>query len=350
MHICFITATMAGGGTERVIAVLANYFVKQNNKITILLTASDKIEYDLDPQIEIIQLGGETGGRLAGRLQRIGRLRSYFRKNKNTVYLSFGTETNMFAILSALFMKRKLVVSERNDPNKCTFKKKRDLLYPFAKGFVFQTQDAMDYFSESIRKKGVVIPNPVSEKVPERYEGERRKEIVAVGRLEEQKNHKLLLEAFADFNNVIPDFTLKLYGKGYLKQELKEYAERLGLGENVIFADFVPDVLEQIKDSAMYVLSSNYEGISNSLLEALALGVPVISTDCPIGGSRMLIKDHVNGILVPVGERKALAAAMIEVAENPQMADNFSLEGELLKERYSVSRIADMWNQMIERM
>lgn len=341
---------MAGGGTERVIAVLSNYFVKHNNEITILLTASDKIEYELDSRIELIQLGGETGGRLGGRLQRIIGLRNYFRKHKETIYLSFGTETNMFTILSAFFLKRKLIVSERNDPNKCTFKKKRDLLYPFAKGFVFQTWDAMNYFPESIRKKGVVIPNPVSDKVPKRYEGERRKEIVAVGRLEEQKNHRLLLEAYADFSKEIPDFILKIYGKGCLKQDLENYAVDLGIAESVIFADFAKDVLERIKDSSMYVLSSDYEGISNSLLEAMSMGLPAISTDCPIGGSRMLIKDHVNGILVPIGDRKALADAMIELAKDKKLAEIFSLEAEQIKEQYSIKAIVQMWQDMIGRV
>ena len=338
---------MVGGGTERVIAVLANHFVKDNNKVTILMTASNRIEYDLDSGIEVIQLGEETGGRFNGRLLRIFKLRNYFRKNKDTVYFSFGTETNMFAILSALFMKRKLIVSERNDPNKCTFAKKRDMLYPFARGFVFQTQDAMDYFPESIRKKGVVIPNPVSEKVPERYEGERRKEIVAVGRLEEQKNHKLLLEAFAHFVKGNPEFTLKIYGKGYLKQDLEKYAEDLEIADSVVFADFAKDVLERIKDSYMYVLSSDYEGISNSLLEAMAMGLPAISTDCPIGGSRMLINDHENGILVPVGDRKALADAMKELAEDKGLIERISIESAKLKESYSVEKIVDMWQEII---
>lgn len=347
MHICFITATMAGGGTERVIAVLANYFIQQNNKITILLTASDKIEYDLDSEIEVVTLGGETGGKLWARLRRIFALRNFFRKHKDTVYLSFGTETNMFAILSSFFMNRKLIISERNDPNKCTFKKKRDLLYTFAKGFVFQTQDAMDYFPESIRKRGMIIPNPVSDKVPARYEGSRRKEIVAVGRLEDQKNHKLLLEAYADFAKLIPDFTLKIYGKGPLKSELLDYVEELGINQSVVFADFASDVLERIRDSYMYVLSSDYEGISNSLMEAMAMGLPVISTDCPIGGSKMLIKDHQNGILVPLGDRKALTDAMMELANNEELIRLFSIEAEKIREKYSVKEIAQMWERMI---
>lgn len=338
---------MAGGGTERVIAVLANYFVEQNNKITILLTASDKIEYDLDSRIEVIQLGGETGGRLAGRLHRIIALRNYYRKNSDTVYLSFGTETNMFAILSAFFMNRRLIVSERSNPLTCTFTKSRNFFYSFAKGFVFQTEDAMNCFSEKIRKRSMVIPNPLSDKVPERFEGERRKEIVAVGRLGKEKNHKLLLEAYADFVKMVPDYTLKIYGKGPLKQDLLSYAEQLGINKFVVFADFAPDVLERIKDSYMYVLSSDYEGISNSLLEAMAMGLPVIATDCPIGGSRMLIKDYENGILVPVGDRKAMSEAMTRLANDRKLADRMSVEAYKMKTGYSVENIAEIWLQMI---
>lgn len=341
---------MAGGGTERVIAVLSNYFVKHNNEITILLTASDKIEYELDSRIELIQLGGETGGRLGGRLQRIIGLRNYFRKHKETIYLSFGTETNMFAILSSFSMNRKLIVSERSNPLTCTFSKSRNILYSFAKCFVFQTEDAMKCFPEKIRKRSRVIPNPVSDKVPDRYEGERRKEIVAVGRLGKEKNHRLLLEAFADFTQVIAGYTLKIYGKGPLKQELLIYAEELGISKSVFFADFVPDVLERIKDSSMYVLSSDYEGISNSLLEAMAMGLPAISTDCPIGGSRMLIKNHVNGILVPIGDRKALSEAMIKFAVDGKFAEKISVEAYKVKDDYSVYNIAQKWIQMIRAM
>ncbi len=346
MHICFITAAMAGGGTERVIAVLANYFTKHGKKATILMTAGGKVEYALDPAVEIKQVGCETGGRLAGRIQRLCKLRSYFKKHKDAVFLSFGTETNMFAVLAGLGLGRKIIISERNDPNKCTFPKRRDFLYQFASGHVFQTEDAMQCFSEKIRKKSVVIPNPVSHHIPERFTGERRKEIVAVGRLEEQKNHRLLLEAYTDFHKQVSEYTLKIYGKGHLKQELEEYAAKLGVAESVCFADFAPDVMERIKDSAMYVLSSDYEGISNSLLEALAMGLPVISTDCPIGGSRMAIKDHVNGILVAVGDRSALTAAMKELAANEELAKRLSVKAALIKEDYAVDKIAKMWENV----
>lgn len=347
MKMCFITATMAGGGTERVIAALSNYFVKKGNDVTILMTAGNTVEYELNENVKVIQIGNETGGAISGRLQRIYSLRKFFLNNKDTVYLSFGTETNMFAILSSFFLKRKLIVSERNDPNKCSFVYKRNFLYRFADKLVFQTQDAMDCFPQQISRKGKIIPNPISDFIPEKYNGERRKEVVAVGRLEEQKNHKLLLESFYDFAKCYEEYILTIYGKGSLRQELEKHANDLCIKEKVVFADFAPDVLERIKDSYMYVLSSDYEGISNSLLEAMGLGLPVISTKCPIGGYKMLIKNYENGILVPVGDRKALAMAMMQLAEDKDLAEKISNNAVKTRDEYSLEKIAKMWEEYI---
>lgn len=339
---------MAGGGTERVIAVLSNYFAKQNKKVTILLTASGRIEYELEPLVEVIQLGDETGGKLVGRLQRIWKLRKYIKKNRDSFFLSFGTETNMFAIVSSMFIKRKLVISERSDPNKCSFSGKRDFLYKFADRFVFQTDDAKSCFSKQIQAKSIVIPNPIPDNVPSRFEGKRRKEIVAVGRLEEVKNHRLLIAAYSDFLEKFPEYKLKIYGKGTLKQELVNYADELGIKEIVCFADFDENVLTKIRDSYMFVLSSDYEGLSNSLLEALAMGLPVIATDCPIGGAKMVIQNYVNGILVPIKDREALANAMIELASEETLCEKLSKRAAVLKDEYSVEKIAGMWEKIFD--
>ena len=148
----------------------------------------------------------------------------------------------------------------------------------------FQTADGIGYFPAAIAKKAVIIPNPIDASIPQRYEGERAKKIVTVGRLHSQKNQALLLEAFSDFRAARTDYTLHIYGEGELEEKLKAYAVELGLGDSVVWHGFSARVKEEIADSRMFVLSSDFEGISNSMLEALAMGIPTISTDCPIGG------------------------------------------------------------------
>ena len=180
------------------------------------------------------------------------------------------------------------------------------------------------------------------------YSGERRKRFVVVGRLEPQKNHKLLLEAYKEVADKYKDYDLFLYGKGWLEQELSNLTDSLGLTGRVHFEGFCSDVQDQIKDATAYILSSDYEGISNSLLEAMAMGLPVISTDCPIGGSRMLITHMKNGLLIPVGDKKALVDAMCYMVENPEQAKRMSDEAQKVKDRFSIQRITEEWLQYMK--
>lgn len=347
MKINFLTASMVGGGTERVIALLANYLVEQGHKVTIMMLADNRVEYSLNEKIEILQISSATGGRIKERIKRIAKLRSYFSKNCNDIYLSFGTETNLFAIVASAFFRCKLILSERNDPNQCNFKKFRDFLYFYGKYFVFQTEDARKCFSQKIQKRSVVIPNPLSEMLPEPFEGIREKTVVAVGRLEEQKNYYLLLDAFEKFSKVNKEYSLHIYGKGILLQDLELYAKKLEIEEKVKFEGFKKNVLEHIKNAGMYVLSSDHEGIPNAMLEAMAMGLPVIATDCPIGGPRMLLESEKNGILVPMNDSEAMSVAMKQIADDQDLAEKCSLEARKVRELYSIPNICDKWMEVI---
>lgn len=243
--------------------------------------------------------------------------------------------------MAAAGIPHRLLISERNDPAHFSGKRLRDWSYRKSEKLVLQTEDMKRCFSKDIQKKAVVIPNPVSDDMPEPYTGERKKRIVAVGRLQPQKNHKLLLEAFADFQKICHDYELHIFGVGELETMLIQRAEELHIADNVVFRGFSASVKEEIWDSAMFVLSSDYEGISNSMIEALAMGIPVISTDCPAGGSRMYIKNNENGILVPVGDKKALAEAMMKLARNPEFAKQLSVNAVKVKEQYALVKIAD---------
>lgn len=342
-EVAFVTAGMAGGGTERVIAVVANYLATHAYKVKIWMTSRDEVVYEIHPDIEVQAIGKRTGGSVMKRVKRIFALRKLFKANKRAVIVSFGTETNLFVLMAHIGLRNRVIVSERNDPNQCSFKTIRNLIYRLADHFVFQTEDARQCFSKKIAERGVVIPNPLAGEMQKGSAGERTRDIVAVGRLEPQKNHELLLRAYQLFDREYPGYRLVLYGEGFLREKLEQLADKLQIRDRVVFAGFSDQVGKRIRNAAMYVLSSDYEGISNSLMEAMALGLPVISTDCPIGGSRMLITDKINGLLTPVGDEKAFAAAMCYVAEDSERAAKMGEAAEYVRNEYSAENICKKW-------
>lgn len=343
MKVIFVIVSMKGGGAERVISILANQFVENGMEVTIMMTAGDEVAYSLNEKIHLICIGGRSGGSIKARLKRIKKMRDYFKADRDSLIISFGPGTSFFVVAADLFLKHKMIISERNDPAICEHKILRNIVYSRADRLVYQTEDAMNCFPVNLRKKGCVIPNPISQGLPEAYCGEREKTVVAVGRLERQKNHKLLLEAFSIFSKKNPGYKLHIFGEGSLMKELEQQISVLNIRGRVVMEGFCANVPDRIKKAGMYVLSSDYEGISNSLLEAMAMGIPSVSTDCPIGGSRLCIQSYENGILIPLNDLNSLVKAMCDVAGNKRLAKRLSLNAVKIRERYSEEAIAGKW-------
>lgn len=349
--IVFVIPDMPGGGTERVVALLANEYAARGMETVILLFAGHQTAYPLADGVEVVSLGEPTGGSMVKRIARICRMRAYYRQNRGCHIWAFSVMGAVFSAI-AVFGRRKgygFLISERNDPDRYEHPRIRNFFYRTADRIVCQTQDAVDAFPGGIRKKATVIPNPVEIGETGCWSGERERRIVAVGRLEPQKNHRMLLQAFALFVRQYPEYALEIYGKGTQEEELRTLAGGLGIDGHVIFKGFSGRVREDIRKAAAYVLSSDYEGISNSMLEALALGIPVIATDCPCGGSRTYIQDGVNGLLVPVGDAQAMSDAMKRLAEDPQLGRKLGMEAQKLKEQLSAAKIADLFLKALQK-
>ena len=259
----------------------------------------------------------------------------------------------MDVCMALFFSKIPLVVSERNDPSidpaSNVKRLLRNVLYCRPNWFVFQTPDAKRYFSKKIQDRSNIVLNPLSGSIPDCWLGEREKRIVSVGRLNNQKNFPLLIEAFLLFHKKHPDYILEIYGDGMLEDKLKSYISDCQLEEFVFLKGFIKDVHDRIKKAAMFVMSSDFEGLPNALIEAMALGLPSISTDCPCGGPRMLIKDGVNGRLVSVNNVNELCDAMLFCAEE-EHAEKLSIESRKIRDIVSREKIVSEWEALIHHI
>ena len=349
--IIFVTVSMRGGGTERVISILANRMVAMGYMVEILMIADSTVEYYLDKRIRILCISEATGGSLSGRIRRITNMRKEFKRDKSVHIISMGTVANMFTLLATFGLRNHVTISERNDPNRLNHRpiKKyevifRNFLYKWADKIVLQTPDVMGCFPAPIRKKCVVIPNPVPEGMPMPLPLDKReKTVLTAGRLTEQKNHKMLLSVFAAFSKQFPDYHLNIFGRGELEAELAELIRGMQLEDKVTLCGFSDDLYHELGKGGVYVSTSDWEGISNSLLEALAMGIPTIATDCPMGGSRLCIEDGVNGYLIPPRNEDALLDRLVKVASEENTRSVLSRNAMMIREKYSEVAITKSW-------
>ena len=182
------------------------------------------------------------------------------------------------------------------------------------------------------------------------YSGPRNKQIVSSGRLTEQKNHALLIKAFAGITAKYPAYKLVIYGDGPLRKDLELLASNLGIADKVSFPGYTTEIRKKIERSSLFVLSSDFEGMPNALMEAMALGVPCISTDCKGGGARFLIKNGTNGLLTPIGDVEALQTAMEKILSDQFFADNLSHNAHKLCETHSPEKIYAEWENLIKKV
>lgn len=243
----------------------------------------------------------------------------------------------------------RLFYAERNDPRLQygrALRLMRGILVSRCTGVVFQTNEAMSFFPLSVQRKSVVIHNPVYSsppEVPKTPDGR----IVAVGRLSPQKNHRLLIEAFSRISSEFDSLSLEIYGEGPLKEDLLSFAASLGLEGRVLLPGTFKEILDKISGAALFVLPSNYEGMPNTLLEAMSLGLPCVSTDCPCGGPREIIQNGVNGLLVPVGDVEALVDAMRRILIDLPFADSMRREAVKICDTHNEDKIFQMWYDFI---
>src|SRR5699024_9650677 len=271
------------GGDERVCVLLTEWLHDNDKSVALFTLNRDREEgYVLKEGVRRIAINENSQN---SKLSIIINLRNQIKRYKPTVILVMGVPPSVFVVPAVTFLGIPVIISERNDPSKFmgkyTTKLFSRLFMRLDQGYIFQTSNAKSYYSTGVQKKGKIIPNPLTtDNIPKPYKGLRKKKIVSVGRLVPQKNHEMLIKAFNDVLKSYPEYTLTIYGNGNEYNNLKDLIERLGINENVFLPGTTSNIFKQILDAQIFVLSSRFEGMPNALIEAMALGIPVISTNC----------------------------------------------------------------------
>lgn len=345
--ITFIIGSLDRGGAERVISILSGKYAELGWQTDIILLLDNKVEYRISPDTRIFDFSGNTTSRWRRLPQWLRKIRGYIKQEKPDVIISFVARINVITQIARIGLHTdRVILSERNDPQ-CDGRGRivRLLtwwLYPKADYVVFQTRRASGYFPNLTNK--VIISNPVN--IEQRASFVSKPKIVSVGRLTKQKNQKLLIEAFAEIAYCFPEYTLEIYGEGDLRNYLQEMIDHLNLHDRVFLKGNVFHIHEAISDAALFVLPSDYEGLSNALLEAMMMGLPCISTTC--AGSDEYIESGKNGVLVPIGDKAALVNAMKSLMDDTDLRKRLGNAASESSIRFDANTVIAEWQYIIQ--
>ncbi len=365
MRLVFVIYSLQAGGAERVLSIMANHWSGKSHKVTVI-TLDDGSKppfYDIDSRIQKVSLDIAGTSKnlfesIMSNLRRVYNLRRAIRGAQPDAVISFLTETNVLTLTAAIGLHTPVIVAEHTDPWTCpvsgTWAKLRLWLYRRASLVVVLTERAREYFNISPRIQVAVMPNPIviedkKEPVEIDLDVTAKHMIVAMGRLSQEKRFDLLIRAYSRVSKKYRDWDLMILGEGPKRAELEVLRDELGLDKRIKLPGAVryPHVI--LKQGELFVLSSELEGFPMALCEAMACGVPVITTEYN-SAVRDIVEDGQNGILVPPGDHEALAAAMIQLIQDPRERGRLGANGAEIGLRYSVEAIMEKWEQLLKEV
>ena len=357
--VAFYIGSLHKGGAERVFVNLAEHFLNQDYQVLMVTQYQKEDEYELvcgiDRVISDITPQETTSSRIVNFWRRLEKLHRIWKQEKPDLVLSCAGKNNFMTIVSTMFTKTKPVVSvvgeaKEEYPGK-VMRMLANLLFPHAAGVVLQTERSRSFFSKRVGKTAVIMPNSLNPLfIRPAFQEEREKRIVSVGRMDANKNHEMMIRAFAKLAAKYPEYTLTIYGDGELRSHLEMLIDSMELSDKVFLPGVILNVADEIEKASLFLLTSYSEGVSNALIEAMALGLPVIATDVPSGGTVELIEHGKNGWIIPVGDEAALEKAMDKLLSDRELAENLGAQARMLQERFAPDRVNRQWQAYFEKL
>ena len=341
------------GGAERQIIMLSNALAEYGHIVHLIALADCNIQYKVNENVIIHNLAVKE--KTPKVFSRFILYKRELTKISPDVTINFIFQSAYFSALLPKSITGKVIYSERSDPYDSAYVGVIGLLRKICinriDGFVFQSRGAQSFFSKNVQDRSVIIHNPISQNCLN-FKNARivSKKLITVGRLHPQKNHEMLIRAFKIIEQKFSDWNLEIYGDGELYEYLQTIITDLGLTNRVSILPSNSDIYRIISNSSIFVLSSNYEGMPNVLLESMALGLPCISTDCRPGGARELIKNGWNGIIVPRFDVTELAKQIEWLIEHPTEAKAIGENARLIRNNHTSSFIYHKWDVFINKL
>ena len=362
MNVALVISSLSSGGAERVLSLMANYWAERDWQVIIVtLSGSDDDFYPLDPRIRrlglnVLRASANPWQSLRNNLYRIIRLRQALTELSPQAVISFMDLTNILTLVAVAGSRIPVVVSERIDPAYADLGRLRSWLrrklYPRAAAVVLQTERVREWAADFVPPHKLhVIANPLATtdqgEVTDVAMPLPGRTVLAVGRLTEQKGFDLLIQAFAATGR--EDWSLLILGEGEQRPQLQTLISTLGMEQRIILKGRVNNVQQYLHKVDLFVLSSRHEGFPNALLEAMSVGLPVISYDCPSGPAE-IIRHEESGLLLPPGHIEALTAALARLMGDASLRSRLGKSARTVNERFAIDKIMLQWQKLIDNV
>lgn len=346
MKICFVTATLTSGGSERVMSLVANQLVKRGHDVEIVNLNKHIVFYPIHEDVHLLFAEDEVGSSI---VNKILWLRKRVKAEKPDVVIPFMEAVYCVTLLALIGVEVPVISSERIDPRKSPFVRNilRRIFLPLTTHLVVQTKDIKAFYPKFIQKKTTIIYNPVSEAVFHLQEEPKENVIINVGKLDGQKNQKLLINAFARIADKFPEWKLVIYGEGRERDSLERLIQdsRFKIQDKVSLPGRCETVIEEMNRAKVFAFSSDFEGMSNAILEAVCVGLPVVTTN--VSGAKELVKEGEGGFVVPIRDEKALVNALHKILSNKKRREIMAQHNKATAKNFKLDMIVNQWESLI---
>ncbi len=350
MKLIFIAANLNSGGAERVMSLLANQFSENGYDVEFVFLKKDIRFYPLHQNVKIKVAEKECGS--TSLFKKLLWMRKYIKQNKPDAIFAFRIAVYSVTLISLLGIKVPVIASERNDPrfNSLAWKIIQAVLLPLTNCFIVQTQRIKDYFPKFIQKKTDIIFNPVTEKVFSLPDIPKEKRIISVGRLHSQKNQKMMIEAFARVSEDFPEWKLVIYGEGPERDSLESLVSsfKYQVSSRISMPGRSENVIEELNKSEIFAFSSDYEGMSNAVVEAFCVGLPIITTK--VSGTEDFIKENKNGFLLERNDVDGMEMAMRKLMSDEKLRKNIGDNNRQQANIFKIEHIFQQWENVVNKV